>query len=122
MKYFPHEINGERELKKLYRQLSMRYHPDQGGTNEQFVEMQVEYEQLLRGFKDGWNEKSNRQLIDELWEHCRNHGWKKGWVYYKFMELARNATQADFKYIASLLGYKEQWAWYKWNDYNMKKV
>jgi len=35
-------------LKKLYRQLARRWHPDQGGDAEVFLALQRSYEYLLR--------------------------------------------------------------------------
>jgi DnaJ-class molecular chaperone len=34
------------ELKKEYRKLALKYHPDKGGDHETFIEIQSEYERL----------------------------------------------------------------------------
>lgn len=47
-KYF----NSNEDLKKQYRELCKRLHPDHGGNEENFKEMMAEYERIqLEGFK-----------------------------------------------------------------------
>ena len=47
MKYF-NNVKNLQELKKQYRALAMKLHPDKGGDEEQFKALVNEYEQLLR--------------------------------------------------------------------------
>jgi hypothetical protein len=39
---------GRRELTRLYRQLAMTHHPDQGGSQETFVKLTETYQILLK--------------------------------------------------------------------------
>lgn len=56
-------------LKKQYFKLSKLYHPDAGGTKEQFQNLQVEYKKLLKNILEGSNlssdQKKNEIEIDE---------------------------------------------------------
>lgn len=62
-------INDLDQLKKQYFKLVKIYHPDAGGTNEQFVKLKDEYDKLrdaiLRGSKLSEEEKKNEIVIDE---------------------------------------------------------
>ena len=42
LKYF----NGESDIKKQYKELSKKYHPDNGGNNSDFQDMKNEYDSL----------------------------------------------------------------------------
>jgi len=57
------------QLKKQYFLLSKKYHPDAGGTNEQFVQLKNEYDKLRDAILKGANltdeQKKNEIEIDE---------------------------------------------------------
>lgn len=56
-KYF----NSNEDLKKQYRELCKRLHPDHGGNEEDFKEMMAEYERIqLEGFKQQAREAGGR--------------------------------------------------------------
>ena len=42
---------GVQEVKKRFRELAMRYHPDHGGDAEKFMELMDTYAQIIRGNK-----------------------------------------------------------------------
>lgn len=117
MKYFQGEITGVEHLKKLYRSQCKVHHPDKGGKEQDFVELGIEYEALLRKFEFGHDSESNKDLIDDLWKSCQEYNYRKGWVYYKFVELANEPQKTDFDYLGETLGYKKAWAYYKWEEY-----
>lgn len=62
-------INDIDALKKEYYKLAKKYHPDAGGTKEQFQNLQKEYEdllnKLLRGSKLSEEQKANEIILDE---------------------------------------------------------
>jgi len=117
MRYFPLEINGTKELKTIYKVLSKKYHPDMGGNEQSFVEMKLEYDFLLKRFENGYDAEANKDLIDELFKTKEEKGYKSGWVYFTFKDLAKDPTHSDFKYLAEVLSYKEGWAYFKWKEY-----
>lgn len=69
--YFTREYETIADIKKHFRELSKRYHPDLGGTEEQFKEMYKEYEYLIEHFiekqyKDVRMSEMVKALINEL--------------------------------------------------------
>lgn len=62
-------INDIDALKKEYYKLAKKYHPDAGGTKEQFQNLQKEYENLLNklltGSKLSEEQKANEIILDE---------------------------------------------------------
>ena len=57
MKYFVN-INTIEELKKVYKELAKKLHPDLGGNKEKFQEMNNEYDMLFKELKA--NKKANK--------------------------------------------------------------
>lgn len=78
-KYLTREYETIADVKKHFRELSKKYHPDMGGTDTQFREVYSEYEYLIKHFiereyKDVRMSEMVKALIDEL-------------MYYEDMEL-----------------------------------
>jgi hypothetical protein len=71
-------INDLDQLKKQYFRLVKIYHPDAGGTNEQFVQLKNEYDKLrdaiLRGANLTDEQKKNEVEIDEYTGYCYTLG------------------------------------------------
>jgi hypothetical protein len=53
------------DLKKQYSKLAKLYHPDAGGTNEQFVKMKDEYDKLIKKILSG-SKLSDEQIKNEF--------------------------------------------------------
>ena len=64
-KYFVN-INTIEELKKAYKELAKKLHPDLGGTKEKFQEMNNEYDLLFKSLKNKANKKSNIKDNDKF--------------------------------------------------------
>lgn len=54
MKYFTN-VNSLDELKKEYRRLVLKHHPDCGGDTETMKQINIEYEQMHEQLKHAWN-------------------------------------------------------------------
>lgn len=67
--HFAHCKNQE-EAKAIYRKLVFQYHPDRGGKEEDFIELQEQYKEFLNR-STGSSEKSQR-IFDEQTEEILN--------------------------------------------------
>lgn len=70
MKYFVN-INTLEELKKKYKELAKKLHPDLGGSKEEFQELNNEYDLLLKNLKNKSNKTNTnndkfKNIINEL--------------------------------------------------------
>lgn len=67
--YFDHTIRSLDQLKKDYFRLAKKYHPDAGGTTQQFQELQAEHERLLKTILNSSSlsdeEKHTEKEVDE---------------------------------------------------------
>lgn len=59
------------ELKKVYRKLALKFHPDKGGTDKEMAEINNIYEDMFNRLKDGSQEVVGEfmSIIDELMKH-----------------------------------------------------
>lgn len=64
MKFFQ-SVTTLEELKKQYRKLALKHHPDRGGNEKDFIELQREYEKLSNQFEKG-SSASYLNIIDSL--------------------------------------------------------
>ena len=64
-KYF-RGIETIEELKKAYKELAKKLHPDLGGNKEKFQEMNNEYDLLFKSLKNKANKKSNIKDNDKF--------------------------------------------------------
>lgn len=107
------------EVKARYRELAKANHPDIGGDATAMITINTAYELLKT--------QSARQIkyqckpiietiLDELIETRARHGYKKGWIYYRFMRLTKyiDLSLKDYLYVARRLDYKDTWAQYQY--------
>ncbi len=60
-KYFKNTSYSVGSLVKEYKKLAHKYHPDAGGTNEDFVAMTKEYESIIEGMEEP-KQQSNTEV------------------------------------------------------------
>ncbi|PDY47456.1 molecular chaperone DnaJ [Bacillus pseudomycoides] len=68
MKFFQ-SVTTLEELKKQYKKLAKKYHPDLGGKHEDFIELKKEYDRLFEQLHSKAGEQNNgayQKIIDEL--------------------------------------------------------
>jgi len=65
MKYFEKGRYNKAKLKAQYKTLAKIHHPDRGGSNEAFQEMNQEYLSILERFKKGSHKQSDSQWKQE---------------------------------------------------------
>ena len=65
MKYFTN-INNLEELKKAYKKLCFKLHPDLGGNTKDFQEMSAEYEELFKILKKNNNNNNNKKTNENV--------------------------------------------------------
>lgn len=110
-------INTIEELKKAYRMLAKKYHPDLGGSTEIMKQVNNQYEKLFNDLKKGIKNNTNfnvndgfRQIIDKIIhmvgveiEICGSWIWVSGETY-KFKEALK---EAGFQWAKK----KRMWYW-----------
>ena len=65
MRFFQSVTTAE-ELKKEYRKLAKKFHPDQGGNANDFIQLKEEYEERSKRLNDGEFDASYMKLIDAI--------------------------------------------------------
>ena len=89
MKYFVN-INSFEELKKAFREYTVKLHPDKGGDATEFAAMMAEYNELCKKFG---NAKPESALIDE-WEE-----WKRTALNTYTVNMLRVGTRIKCYYL-----------------------
>ena len=89
MKYFVN-INSFDELKKAFREYTVKLHPDKGGNATEFAAMMAEYETMCKKFG---NAKPESALIDE-WEE-----WKRTALNTYTVNMLRVGTRIKCYYL-----------------------
>ena len=89
MKYFVN-INSFDELKKAFREYTVKLHPDKGGDATEFAAMMAEYETMCKQFG---NAKPESALIDE-WEE-----WKRTALNTYTVNMLRVGTRIKCYYL-----------------------
>lgn len=89
MKYFVN-INSFEDLKKAFREYTVKLHPDKGGNATEFAAMMAEYNELCKKFG---NAKPESALIDE-WEE-----WKRTALNIYTVNMLRVGTRIKCYYL-----------------------
>lgn len=74
MKWFK-EINTLDDLRKLYRKLVVKYHPDNGATDENIKEINFEYDILFKRLKSDFEHKDTYKNATD--KQKQQYDWKK---------------------------------------------
>ena len=74
MKWFQ-EINNLNELRKLYRKLVVKYHPDNGGSEETIKEINAEYDCLFKRLKNDFEHKDTYKNATD--KQKQQYDWQK---------------------------------------------
>lgn len=94
------------DAKKIYHKLAFELHPDQGGTNDSFKELQKQYEAFLSGV---WNSAFNA--------YAKERGFTPKANVSAFESVLKEAVHlANDKYLVQIIGY---WI-YVFNGYEIK--
>jgi len=110
MRYFK-DIKTVEQLKKTYRRLARKFHPDMGGTTEDMQEINKEYEQLFKTVKnskdnidDGYREVINAIIhLNINIEVCGTWIWVSGKTYPVRAEIKK----AGYTWASK----KKKWFW-----------
>ena len=65
MKYFK-DLNSMEAVKKQYRKLAMKYHPDRGGNEEVFKQINNEYEEAMEQAKINETRKAKTKKEEDF--------------------------------------------------------
>lgn len=119
MKFFQ-SVTTKEELKKAYRKLAMKHHPDRGGDTETMKQINNEYEELSKRLDANDSlDKKYREMIDALMkfdvtiEIIGTWIWVSGDTYPIRKELGKDGL--GFKYSKN----KKAWYWYE-GEYKSK--
>lgn len=74
MKWFK-EIDTLNELRKLYRKLAVKYHPDNGGSEETIKEINAEYDILFKMLKNNFEHRDTYKDASD--KQKQQYDWQK---------------------------------------------
>lgn len=74
MKWFK-EVSGLDELRKLYRKLVVKHHPDNGGEEDAIKEINAEYEKRFKELKETFESGENFKDASDKQRQC--YDWQK---------------------------------------------
>lgn len=114
MTYFKN-VNTLEELRKQYRDLLKKYHPDNGGSEEVTKAINNEYEQLFKVLKDKHKSKTteNKSETKSSYDHMR---WDKAED-----EALREMLNKVIHFSDITIEIIGNWIWISGNTYQYKK-
>ena len=66
------KTSSEDEIKKAYRKVAMKYHPDRGGSPQEFQQISIAYTILTKKLKESQNNHSHNELRNESTDFIQN--------------------------------------------------
>ena len=113
-KYFK-DVNTLEELRKQYKNLLKKYHPDNGGSEEVTKEINTEYEQLFKILKDRHDTRQQDNTSGNESEYSKNmYDWENDKAIREMLEKIINFKDIDIEIIGA-------WLWVSGNTYNYRK-
>lgn len=100
------------ELKKQYRKLALKHHPDRGGNEKDFISLQEEYENLFKQLNsDGDLNDSYRNVIDSLIKYDLEIEIIGTWVWVQgnTYSIKGKLKELGFKWASK----KKAWYWFE---------
>ena len=113
-KYFK-DINTLKELRRQYRDLLKKFHPDNGGNVSDMQEINAEYDKLFKVLKDRQESKATDNQNTKQSDYSQNmYDWENDKALREVLEKIINFNGIDIE-IAG------QWIWISGNTYAYKK-
>lgn len=113
-KYFK-DINTLKELRRQYRDLLKKFHPDNGGNVSDMQEINAEYDRLFKVLKDRHESKATDNQNTKQSDYSQNmYDWENDKALREVLEKIINFNGIDIE-IAG------QWIWISGNTYAYKK-
>lgn len=126
MKYFEN-IKSIEELKKEYRKLAFKYHPDRGGDAEIMKKINCEYDKMFSILKETSNNASDHEAVDDEFKEVINKiiafnlnieicgSWI--WVSGNTKEYRKELNSAGLWWARK----KQMWYWHPKNELRKKR-
>lgn len=113
-KYFK-DVNTLEQLRKQYKNLLKKHHPDNGGSEEAAKEINTEYEQLFKILKDKHDSRQQDNASGNESEYSKNmYDWENDKAIREMLEKIINFEGVEIEIIG-------QWIWVSGNTYAHRK-
>lgn len=116
-KYFIN-VNTLEELRKQYKELLKKYHPDNGGSEEITKSVNAEYDQLFKVLKDRHESKSadgQKDTSNAKSDYSANmYDWENDQALREMLQRVINFDGIEIEIVG-------QWIWISGNTYTYKK-
>ncbi|KEK22134.1 molecular chaperone DnaJ [Bacillus gaemokensis] len=118
---FFHSVTTLEELKKQYKKLAKKHHPDLGGKHEDFIQLKKEYDKLFEKLNNtSENTGAYQNIIDEIIKYDLEIEIIGTWIWItgNTYKIKKELKELGFKWAAK----KKAWYWYegKYKKYHKK--
>lgn len=119
-KYFS-KVNNLQELRKQYRDLLKKFHPDNGGNVSEMQEVNAEYDKLFKAMKDRHeNESADSNKSDNSSSNTKTH-YNDNMYDWENDKALREALEKIIAFEGIEILICGQWIWVSGNTYQYKK-
>lgn len=113
-KYF-NNVNTLEELRKQYKELLKKYHPDNGGDVSVMQEVNIEYDKLFKILKSQHDNTKQDSTNNSESEYSKNmYDWENDKALRNVLNQIINFNDIDIEIVG-------QWVWVSGNTYACKK-